>query len=260
MSSFPIAPALASPTLHSCHICAAGQLWRALPETKKAKYKSGLICLAPLGQGGKRTWVQRWESDTILETLQEAIEDEHSAGLQDGIVEASVPFLGCGTVTETATETATRLMMAHPEHVTTAGIQQANPEWLSELYRRIDDDGTGRQGVTLTTSHTHESIDHGQGTKTPGQQALYAARQCMRRSHTDAEEYQVVRTLALSLGSNRPAAGTIRALQAVLMLLEQPEMSDEEAYTFTGASLTNFKRWRKQVQSLQSAHVGVSLA
>ena len=37
--------------------CAAGQLWRALPETKKAKYKAGLTCLAPLGQGGKRTWV-----------------------------------------------------------------------------------------------------------------------------------------------------------------------------------------------------------
>ena len=83
----------------------------------------------------------------------------------------------------------------------------------------------------------------------------------MQRSHTDAEKYQVVRTLALALGAKRPKAGTIKALQAVLMLLERPEMSDEEAYTFTGASLSNFKRWRKQVQSLpQSAHVGVSLA
>ena len=263
------------------------------------------------------------ESDTIWETLQEAIEEEYRAGLHDGIVEASVPFPGCGragarsswagatdmsvknfvaddapvtsrgaqssaalmmpvparsgleATTEAmpaglaadeeatparATETATGLTMAHPEHVTTAGIQQADPEWLSALYRKIDEDGTGRQGITLTTSRTHESLGHGQGTTTPGQQALHAARQCMQRLHTDAEKYQVFRALAQALGSKRPAAGTIKALQAVLMLLERPEMSDEEAYTFTGASLTNFKRWRKQVQSLQSAHVGVSLA
>ena len=206
MSSLPIAPALASPTLHSFAIYAAGQLWRALPETRKAKYKSGLTCLAALGRGGKRTWVQRWESDTILETLQEAIEEEHSAGSLTSDEQATFAR---------ATETATA----------------ASP-----------------------------SLDHGQGTTTPGQQALHAARQCMRRSHTDAEKYQVVRTLALALGSKHPAAGTIKALEAVLMLLERPEMSDEEAYTFTGASLTNLKRWRKQVQSLQSAHVGVSLA
>ena len=36
------------------------------------------------------------ESDTIWETLQEAIEEEYRAGLHDGIVEASVPFPGCG--------------------------------------------------------------------------------------------------------------------------------------------------------------------
>jgi hypothetical protein len=274
------------------------------------------------------------ESDTILEMLQEAIEEEHRAGLQDGTVETSVPFLGCGRVgarsswagatdvavknfaaddepvtsrgaqssaalmmpvparsgleatTEAmpaglaadeeatfglhdspparATETATGLTMAHPEHVTTAGIQQADlcidKEWLSALYREVDEDGRGRQGMTLTTSRTHESLGHGQCTTTPGQQALLAARQCMQRLHTDAEKYQVVRTLAQALGSKRPAAGTIKALQAVLLLLERPEMSDEEAYTFTGASLTNFKRWRTQVQRLQSANVGVSLA
>ena len=160
-----------------------------------------------------------------------------------------------------ATETtATGLTMAHPEHVTTAGVQQqADPEWLSELYRKIDEDGTGRQETTLTTSSTHEIL--GLGHMTPGQQALHAACQCMQRSHTDAGKYQKSsHTLALALGAKRPEAGTIKALQAVLMLLERPEMSDEEAYTFTGASLSNFKRWRKQVQSPQSAHVGVSLA
>ena len=153
------------------------------------------------------------ESDTIWETLLGAIEEEHQAGLQNGIVEASVPFFGCGrgearswagatdvavqnfmagnepvtsggaqssaalmmlvrarpgleVTTEAmpaglaadeeatfglhdsppaqATETATGLTMAHPEHVTIAGIQQADPEWLRALNRKLDDDGTGR--------------------------------------------------------------------------------------------------------------------
>ena len=198
------------------------------------------------------------ESNEIAETMLEAIE-EHRAGVADRVEDEEAIGLH-GIPPAQATETAAGLTMAQLEHVTTAAVQQADPEWLSALYRKIDEDGTGRQGITLTTSRTHESLGHGQGTTTPGQQALHAARQCMQRLHTDAEKYQVFRALAQALGSKRPAAGTIKALQAVLMLLERPEMSDEEAYTFTGASLTNFKRWRKQVQSLQSAHVGVSLA
>ena len=278
----------------------AGQLWRALPETKKAKYKSGLTRLAALGQGGSRTWVPTSAPsllpaptpDVAVRNLVADDEPVTSGGAQSSAalmmpvparsglevtteaMPAGLPAEGEATFGDhdsppaLATETtATGLTMAHPEHVTTAGVQQhqADPEWLSELYRKIDEDGTGRQETTLTTSSTHEGLGLGQGRSrpgqmTPGQQALHAARQCMQRSHTDAEKYQVVRTLALALGAKRPEAGTIKALQAVLMLLERPEMSDEEAYTFTGASLSNFKRWRKQVQSPQSAHVGVSLA
>ena len=86
---------------------------------------------------------------------------------------------------------------------------------------------------------------------TPEQQALHVARQSMQIPHTDAERDQFVRTLAVALGARRPEAGTINALRAVLMVLERPEMSDTEAYTSTGASISNFKRWRKQVQSAQ---------
>ena len=96
------------------------------------------------------------------------------------------------------------------------------------------------------------SLDHGQGSMTPGQQALHVARQCIQSSsmHTDAEICQVVRTLAVALGASRPEAGTIKALRAVVMLLERPEMlSEEQACTSTGASFSNFKRWRKRVQS-----------
>eukprot|EP00964_Phaeocystis_antarctica_P042994 scaffold24650_cov82-Phaeocystis_antarctica.AAC.2 len=157
-----------------------------------------------------------------------------------------------------ATETVAGLKTAQHEHVTTAGVQQADPEWLTALYCKLDEDGGGRKETALPTSSTPESLDHGQGSMTPGQQALHVARQCIQSSsmHTDAETSQVVRTLAVALGASRPEAGTIKALRAVVMLLEQPEMSEEEAYTSTGASMSNFKRWRKRVQSAQ---LGVSL-
>ena len=257
------------------------------------------------------------ESNTIMEALQEAIE-EHQAGVEDAIKEASVPFPSCGqggactragltdavvqdltgnddsvmaggaqssapavtiirleVTTEAipvdlvagkeaigfhgippawATETAAGLKMAQLEH--TVEMQQADPEWLRALYCKIDEDGRERQGTILRTSLTPESLGHSQGSMTPGQQALHAARQCMQSSHADAEIYQVIRTLAVALGARRPEAGTIKALRAVLMLLERPEMSDEEALTSTGASLSNLKRWRKH---MQSAQLGVSL-
>ena len=156
-----------------------------------------------------------------------------------------------------ATETAAGLKMAQHEHVTTAGVQQADPEWLTALYCKLDEDGgRGRKETALPTSSTPESLGHGQGSMTPGQQALHIARQCMKISHTDTEVCQVVRTLAVALGASRTEAGTIKALHALLKLLERPEMSEEEAYTSTGASMSNFKRWRKRVQSAQ---LGVAL-
>ena len=196
------------------------------------------------------------ESNEIAETMLEAIE-EHRAGVAD-LVEGEEAIGLHGIPPAQATETAAGLTMAQLEHVTTAAVQQADPEWLSALYCKIDEDGRERQGTALTTSPTPESLGHGQGSMTPGQQALHVARQCIQSSsmHTDAETCQVVRTLAVALGASRPEAGTIKALRAVVMLLERPEMSEEEAYTSTGASMSNFKRWRKRVQSAQ---LGVSL-
>ena len=341
--------------MHMLHMH-TGQRWKALPEAEKAKYKSGLTCLAASGQGGMRTWVptlapsllptptttavamtqlnerrssdsrftatpvaprpptaspaaspavprapsaapsspllsswlkqysievaveadiseelseETWlsemnivkaveetimESNEIMETMLEAIE-EHRVGVADLVAgeEAIGPH---GTPPAQATETAAALRMAQLEHMTTAGMRQADPEWLSALYSKLDEDGRERQGTAMTTSPTSESLGHGQGSMTPEQQALNAARERMQSSHTDAEICQVVRTLAVALGAKRPEVGTIKALRAVLMLLERPEMSDEEAYTSKGASVSSFKRWRKQVQSAQ---LGVSL-
>ena len=103
------------------------------------------------------------------------------------------------------------------------------------------------------------SLDHGQGRGTPRQQALHVARQRLSRvpipsmqiSRTDAEIYQTVRTLSLALGSAKTEIATIRALHAVLLTLDRPGMSKKEAYTSTGASSTNFKKWQRRVQHAQ---------
>ena len=92
--------------------------------------------------------------------------------------------------------------------------------------------------------------DPGQVGMTRGQQALYMARQRMQISRTDAEIHQVVHTLALALGANWPQAGTHKALLAVLVLLDHPEMSEQEICASTGASSRNFKRWKSKVLKL----------
>ena len=220
------------------------------------------------------------ESNGILETLQKAVE-EHRADVKDAIKEANVPLPSCsrGEASALADVTDARLvdLMADDEAVTAGGAQssaalaapvsggfgleattEADPEWLTAFYCKLHEDGRERQTPALPTSPTPESLGHGQGqgSMTPEQQALHVARQCMQVPHTAAEMEQFVRTLAIALGASRTEAGTIKALLAVLVSLERLEMSEEEAYTSTGASMSNFKKWQKRVQRAQ---LGASL-
>ena len=129
-----------------------------------------------------------------------------------------------------------------------------DPEWLTEMFNELDkgndDAGSERQELHLRVIPPG-SLDHGQDGMIPRQQALHVARQRMQIARTDAEIQQVVHTLAKTLGASRIESGTIKALHAVLLTLERPEMSDKEAYTSTGGSLSNFKKWRKKVQDAQ---------
>ena len=45
--------------------------------------------------------------------------------------------------------------------------------------------------------------------------------------------------------------GTIKALHAVLLQLIRPDMSAGEMCTLTGASNSNFSKWRKRVHDLR---------
>ena len=95
------------------------------------------------------------------------------------------------------------------------------------------------------------SLDHGQGSMTRRQQALQVARQSMQIARTDVEIFKVVRSLCLALGSTRTESGTVKAVHAVLLQLDRPGMSEKEAYTSTGASMSNFRKWRKRVEHAQ---------
>ena len=96
-----------------------------------------------------------------------------------------------------------------------------------------------------------ESLDDGQGSRTPRQQALHVARQSLQIAHTEVEIFQVVRDLSLALGSVRTESGTVKAVHAVLLQLDRPGMAEREAAALTGASLSNFKKWRRRVQHAQ---------
>jgi len=110
--------------------------------------------------------------------------------------------------------------------------------------------GSERQEPHLPVSPPG-SLGPDQDSMTPRQRALHVARQRMQTARTDAEILQAVHTLAKALGASRTEGGTIKALHAVLLTLERPEMSDKQAYTSTGGSLSNFKKWRKKVQLAQ---------
>ena len=126
-----------------------------------------------------------------------------------------------------------------------------DPEWLTVMFNELDegnnDAGSERQGPHLPVGPSGR-LDLGQDSMAPERRALHVACQHMQTARTDAEIQQVVFTLATALGASRIEAGTIKALRAVLLTLERPEMSDKEAYTSTGGSLSNFKKWRKKVQ------------
>ena len=124
-------------------------------------------------------------------------------------------------------------------------------------------DSTQRQGSILqgivasdlpvgSSSNVHEPPASLEGqsssiASTPQQQALHAALDRMKVVRSDVEKYYVVRALAVALGAARTEGGTISALHSVLLQLERPELSCEEACASTGASLSNFRKWRRRV-------------
>ena len=88
------------------------------------------------------------------------------------------------------------------------------------------------------------------------EQALLVARRSILVAQNQVDVHRIVRTLGTALGASRMEVGTIRALHAVLLQLAWPEMKDSEAYRSTGASRSNFTKWRTRCQNVQSTGGG----
>ena len=89
------------------------------------------------------------------------------------------------------------------------------------------------------------------GVPTP-EQALLIARRDILVAEDQVHVHRVVSTLGMALGATRMVLPTIRALHAVLLQQARPGMNDAEAYRTTGASRSNFTKWRRWVQRIQS--------
>ena len=126
-------------------------------------------------------------------------------------------------------------------------------EWLTEIMCNELDEGHNDGGAGSEPQEPHltvgppGSLDPDQGSMKPRQRALHVARQRLQIARTSMESHQVIHALALALGASRVEGGTIMALHAVLLQMDQPGMSETEAHTATGASLSNFQRWRRRV-------------
>ena len=95
-----------------------------------------------------------------------------------------------------------------------------------------------------------ERLDQGQDIKVFRMQAVHVARQSLQNTRDGEDICKILRNLCLALGSTRTESGTIKAVHAALLNLDQP-MAERDAAALTGASLSNFKKWRKRVQHAQ---------
>ena len=107
-------------------------------------------------------------------------------------------------------------------------------------------------GVDEPVGELPLNLVHGQPKMTPEQQALRVARYSLQIARNNDEAGRVIRTLAFALGASRTENGTIKALHAILLQLQQPRrLSDREAYKSSGTSLSTFIKWRRRVQSAE---------
>ena len=122
----------------------------------------------------------------------------------------------------------------------------------------------GRAGAAAACSAPSGSPAHDVGaqssmTARTFEQVLQIALRGLQTAQTEAEAQYAVRTLAPALGAVRTEIGTIKALHGVLLQLMWPDMCAKEVCTATGASNSNFAKWRKRVHDLRlEGHVSHS--
>jgi hypothetical protein len=196
--------------------------------------------------------------------LTELVADEKAVlelqGMLDSQPAQAFPVVGVKTVA--GVRVVRQPVVAHRVYEAVNSTPPTPPEatlmpdpgsWLTEMFNELDE-GHNDGGAGSEPQEPHlpvgppGSLDPDQDSMTPRQWALHVARQRLQLAHTTVESQQVVQRLAVALGATRTERGTIKALHAVLLQMDWPGMSEKEATTATGASLSNFQRWRRRVQ------------
>ena len=204
------------------------------------------------------------EPEVMEAVLMELVADEKAVlelqGMLDSQPAQAFPVVGVKTVA--GVRVVRRPVVAHRVYEAVNSTPPTPPEatlmpdpgsWLTEMFNELDE-GHNDGGAGSEPQEPHlpvgppGSLDPDQDSMTPRQWALHVARQRLQLAHTTVESQQVVQRLAVALGATRTERGTIKALHAVLLQMDWPGMSEKEATTATGASLSNFQRWRRRVQ------------
>ena len=168
--------------------------------------------------------------DHCLDAMQVLAERDVAAAASPSAA-PSIPLTQCATLTHTASVSS--VAAAPPaSHELTGGL------------------GCSQSGTDYLAA------SNGVPTLTPEREALLVARRDILAAQDQIHVYRVVRTLGVALRVTRLEVGTVRALHAVLLQLARPGMNDSEAYRSTGASRSNFTKWKRRVAHIQSAGPG----
>lgn len=228
-------------------------MWRDLPHAAREAFKADLEQLPAQGQGGRRAWAPvsalSHESQLSLQAdSQDSLPPQWATSPTDGVTPAlllpprhSSDPDGWSMIKQDLLHT-----VKQDEHmVPSISWSIADQHLLAQMSARVEP-------VDLSADEPPDSPVDSYPNITPEQQALHVARQRMQSCRTCVEIFLVVHTLALALGASRAEHGTIKALYAVLRQLDHPrKISDKEAYTTSGASLSTFAKWRRRVHGVR---------
>ena len=201
------------------------------------------------GAGGQRSCIETGASPPVSD-----------AGSMSEVEEALMDLVGDEEVLELQSILHCPFAQANPDNVAVVQpreiahrLQEAVDSRPAEPHLPVGPPVGPPVGLPVGPSYCQPpgSLDHGQDSRRFRMQALHVARQSLRTTRTDEEIFKVIHNLSLALGSARTESGTIKAVHAVLLDLDQPGMTERQASARTGASLSGFKKWRKRVQHAQ---------
>ena len=181
------------------------------------------------------------DEDTFAELQVILNKSKHSAGTTVS------PETSCPQHRESSPSESTELqaILSRAKHDTVASPVKVN---IRESLPPAPDESSATRNITPAQALdlARHQIRSARTMPTYSERVL-CANGVSERQSADAETEAVIRTLAHSLGAHRTEAGTIKTLHSVLLQLETPGMTQDEAIKLTGAAKSSHSKWRNKV-------------